>query len=191
MKGKLLSMIAIGLLAAAGLGCAAPNPAVPEVTPAAAEPTGTAESTSRPAATPASAAEPTRAAPTAAPTMQEVTPMPGPTTNPAESGANFLIDLAVDDLAARLNISREAIELVRFEEVTWPDGALGCPQPGMAYIQVLVDGAFIQLRADGNLYNYHSGGGRGPFLCEQSLTLKGTPAKLDELIPPPGGDLDK
>ena len=40
----------------------------------------------------------------------------------------------------------------------------------MAYIQVPVDGSFIQLRAGGVLYDYHSGGSRDPFLCEQTNT---------------------
>lgn len=30
--------------------------------------------------------------------------------------------------------------LVRFEDVTWSDGSLGCPQPGLAYTQALVPG---------------------------------------------------
>jgi hypothetical protein len=72
---------------------------------------------------------------------------------------------AMEDLATRLKIERSSIELVRMEEVDWPDGSLGCPQPGMRYKQVVVNGTFIQLRAGGQVYNYHSGNTRPPFLC--------------------------
>ena len=71
---------------------------------------------------------------------------------------------AVDDLAALLGVATNAIEVVSVEMVVWPDGSLGCPQPGMAYIQVLQDGLRIRLAADGVRYEYHSGGRRAPFL---------------------------
>jgi hypothetical protein len=73
---------------------------------------------------------------------------------------------AVDDLAALLGVETNAIEVVSVEMVVWPDGSLGCPQPGMAYIQVLQDGLRIRLAADGAIYEYHSGGRRAPFLCK-------------------------
>ncbi len=58
-----------------------------------------------------------------------------------------LLSLAVNDLAQRLNVPPENIQLVKFEAVTWSDGGLGCPDPGMNYIQVPVDGALIVLQA--------------------------------------------
>jgi hypothetical protein len=77
-----------------------------------------------------------------------------------------LVQQAQQDLAKRLNIPVESIEFLNFEDVVWPDGGLGCPQPGMAYTQVMVEGYRIQLRYDGQVYNYHGGGGRPPFLCQ-------------------------
>ena len=75
------------------------------------------------------------------------------------------VELAIEDLAQRLAVASDDITVVRVEEVDWPDGSLGCPQPGMSYRQMLVNGTFIQLSVDGELYNYHSGSGRPPFLC--------------------------
>ena len=49
----------------------------------------------------------------------------------------------------------------------------------MEYLQVLSDGARIILDVDGTQYNYHSGGERGLFLCEQSLLQKDDGAQLD------------
>ena len=82
------------------------------------------------------------------------------------AGLQPIIDLAKADLAKRLSLEAEAISVARAEFVVWPDGGLGCPQPGMAYVQVLVDGTYIELIAGGVMYPYHSGGDRGPFLCE-------------------------
>jgi hypothetical protein len=36
----------------------------------------------------------------------------------------------------------------------------------MAYIQVMVEGYRIMLQHAGQLYAYHGGGSRPPFLCE-------------------------
>ena len=72
---------------------------------------------------------------------------------------------AIADLAARLRIAPEAIAVARMVEVDWPDGSVGCPQPGMRYKQVLTNGTFIQLQVGDQLYNYHSGAGRPAFLC--------------------------
>jgi hypothetical protein len=92
---------------------------------------------------------------------------PGPTVPmPSSPGSNKLVSEAKDDLAQRLGIDPDQIELIEFRAVVWPDGSLGCPQHGVAYTQVQVEGALIRLRAEGRVYEYHSGGGRTPFLCE-------------------------
>ncbi|HRW48079.1 MAG: hypothetical protein M9936_13185 [Caldilinea sp.] len=76
------------------------------------------------------------------------------------------VSQAVDDLATMLGIAPSTIDVVSVEMVIWPDGSLGCPQPGMAYPQVQQDGLRIRLTADTVLYEYHSGGRRAPFLCK-------------------------
>ncbi len=73
---------------------------------------------------------------------------------------------AVTDLARRLAVDAAAITVVSSEEVTWRDGSLGCPKPGMNYTQALVDGTRIVLEHGGTRYEYHAGGTNPPFLCE-------------------------
>ena len=92
-------------------------------------------------------------------TPPEVT-VTGPSV-PTESN----VDIAVADLAARLDVDPSEIEIVSVEEVTWPDGSLGCPRPGMSYTQALVDGQLIVLAVDDTEYEYHSGRGGDPFYC--------------------------
>ena len=86
-------------------------------------------------------------------------------TDAEEPRHSGLVGIAIADLADRLGIDESTITVVSFDAVVWPDGSLGCPQPGMEYIQVLVDGSLIVLSVEGREYRYHSGAGRAPFLC--------------------------
>ncbi len=88
-----------------------------------------------------------------------------PLSTPSNTGLQKAVGQAKDDLSKRLAISPDMISLLEVSSVVWPDGSLGCPQPGMAYIQVQVDGLLIRLSAGGKTYEYHSGGERAPFLC--------------------------
>jgi len=72
---------------------------------------------------------------------------------------------AKDDLAQQLSIDAAEIGLVEYQAVTWRDGSLGCPRPGMAYTQALVEGYRIQLQVKSTQYDYHGAAGRDPFYC--------------------------
>ncbi len=76
-----------------------------------------------------------------------------------------LAQAAVTDLAGRLGVDESAIVVISVKEVTWSDGSLGCPEPGMMYTQALENGSLIVLEVDGTEYDYHSGAGRDPFYC--------------------------
>ncbi len=74
---------------------------------------------------------------------------------------------AMSDLAARLGVDAFEIGVAVAETMVWPDGAVGCPDPDMAYTQVQVEGVRAVLTNGGGAYAYHGGGTRpGPFLCE-------------------------
>lgn len=78
------------------------------------------------------------------------------------------VDQAIADLAERLGDDR-IVSVTKAHTVTWPDGSLGCPQPGMMYTQALVDGYRIELTDGESLYQYHGATGAMPFLCENEL----------------------
>ncbi len=67
-----------------------------------------------------------------------------------------LVAQAIADLAGRLGVAAEAIQVRSVEAVEWPDASLGCPQPGMVYAQVITPGYRIVLEAEGQAYEYHS-----------------------------------
>ena len=87
------------------------------------------------------------------------------------TAGNDLIEEAKADLANRLEIGVDEIEMIKYEEVIWRDSSLGCPQRGMQYLQVLMDGVRITLSDGEREYVYHSGENRSPFLCEPFAKL--------------------
>ena len=97
-------------------------------------------------------------------------PTAGYVPTPAASGLDpalgAYVAIARSDLAARLSIAPDRISVATARVVTWPNAALGCPKPGMAYADQVIDGALIILRVDERSYEYHSGGDTAPFLCE-------------------------
>ncbi len=67
-----------------------------------------------------------------------------------------VVEIAKKDLAERLNIPVEKIQLVKQESVEWSDASLGYPEEGMMYAQVITPGFRIVLKAGDKLYEYHS-----------------------------------
>ena len=81
------------------------------------------------------------------------------------------LDIAVAtaraDLAARLDLAGEMIDVVEARSVTWASGDLGCPEPGMSYPQVLTPGVLVVLSAGGVSHHYHGGRGGAPAFCPE------------------------
>ncbi len=85
---------------------------------------------------------------------------------------NDLLTRLIDDLALRSSSDPAAITLVGAEAVIWNDGSLGCPQPGVVYPQVLIEGYRVLLRIGDRDYDYRVGR-RGSFvLCEQGRPVR-------------------
>jgi len=81
------------------------------------------------------------------------------------AGAETVVRLATEDLAERLDLAPEAIQLVSVEAVEWSDASLGCPQPGMMYAQVITPGFRVVLEVEKQEYEYHTDTGRFIVLC--------------------------
>jgi hypothetical protein len=76
------------------------------------------------------------------------------------------VDLAKADLAKRLNISVDEIELVSSEAVTWTDACMGIHQAGVACADVMTPGYLILLSAQNTNYEYHADQTSRVLLCE-------------------------
>lgn len=173
--GLKIKYFALGLLWMMLAGCASIDSAALTPAPVTQPPVASLPVTQPPAAQPAATLPAFTALPLPPATAQPVV-APSPTTPPnavtlaapLDAFTQARVDQARQDLATRLGLPLDQVTLGSVQQVTWPDGGLGCPQPGMSYIQVPVDGLLIRLQAGGQVYAYHSGGERGPFLCKGS-----------------------
>ena len=78
-----------------------------------------------------------------------------PVTPPDEVSAK-MVSLVKGHLAQRLNIAVDQIVVSDIKPVVWRDAGLGCPKPGVDYIQMKTPGYNILLEAGGNTYRYHT-----------------------------------
>lgn len=92
----------------------------------------------------------------------DIDPSPSPVVGLPAS----ITDPIVADAAARLGVDASAVTIVEAAARTFPDGSLGCPEPGMMYTQALVDGYQVVVAANGTQLDYR-GSGPGRFrICE-------------------------
>ena len=90
-------------------------------------------------------------------------PMPTPTPEPVPAPVSSPLTLeaavqaALADASRRTGMAVDALQLLSASAVTWRDGSLGCPHPGMIYTQALVPGYRVRIRAAGQELDYHAG----------------------------------
>ena len=84
-----------------------------------------------------------------------------PTASPAGGTVDLpasITDPVVAEIARDAGVPVDQVAIVSAAAVTFSDGGLGCPEPGMAYTQVLVDGYKIVAEAGGTTYDYRGSG---------------------------------
>jgi hypothetical protein len=99
---------------------------------------------------------------------------------PSELAA--VVTLIKQDLAEKVDMPADLIRLVSSEAMDWPSSALGCPQAGMSYADVITPGYRVILEASGQTYTYHVGDGSF-VLCEREDRMQ-QPEKTPEETPP-------
>jgi hypothetical protein len=85
----------------------------------------------------------------------------------AEVEAGPLVEMAKADLAERLGVEPDDIEVQSVTEADFPDTSLGVPEPGKMYAQVITPGYVIRLAEDDAAYEYHAGDGRVVLVPEE------------------------
>lgn len=73
----------------------------------------------------------------------------------------------IDETAALAQAALTDVAIVRADAVTWRDASLGCPEPGMTYIQVLTDGYWVVLEVAGQTYDWRMAQSGTPLLCPE------------------------
>lgn len=65
------------------------------------------------------------------------------------------MDLARQELAKRLQVLDEFIDLIDVEAAEWPTTAMGCPKPGETYSEEVTPGYRIRFRVQERVYEVH------------------------------------
>jgi hypothetical protein len=89
------------------------------------------------------------------PTLPQEDTAMTPVTPPDEASEK-MVALVKGHLAQKLGIALDQIVLSDIKPVVWRDAGLGCPKPGIDYIQVETPGYNILLETGGNSYRYHT-----------------------------------
>jgi hypothetical protein len=84
-----------------------------------------------------------------------------------------LIEKMRADLAQRVGIAASAAKVVRAQAIEWPNGALGCPEPGKMYTQAIVPGYVVELQHEGKTYSYHASKNGYFALCDKPTRAAG------------------
>ena len=94
-------------------------------------------------------------------------PLPAPREATSITGEvpDTLLEKVRRDLAQRLG--HERIQVRRAVAVVWPDGAMGCPRPGMVYTQATIDGYHVIFEAEGRRWDYRLNQRGGFQRCEK------------------------
>ena len=155
---------------------------------------------------PAEAPEPTTAVPTPVftPNIHSQTPTatasattitapdatkPSPTDESAPTKEHPLIGNARTAAAKHLGLDKDeasSLTLEAWESVTWPDGAIGCPQEGYIYTTAEVDGFIIHFNHEAGSATVHVNEWNGYAV----VPSKCLPAHLPSGRPRPEGNLD-
>lgn len=72
------------------------------------------------------------------------------------------VEAAREEFAATLAVEADEIEVVEFEAVEWNDSSLGCPKPGLMYLQVITPGYRVVLAHGDEQATYHTSDGERP-----------------------------
>jgi hypothetical protein len=106
-------------------------------------------------------------------TSQPVDLASAPTVAPSSVGVALDADSARMGELARAALVREQglaeadIAVVAVDAAEWRDSSLGCPKPGVNYLQVITPGYKITLEAQGKRYEYHSDSNQRVVRCDQ------------------------
>lgn len=120
------------------------------------------------AESPSTSGAPTSGAPSSRPPFQTaptgpVRTSPEPSTSIQQPPADLL--RAIEDDLRRRGLDPVGLVVVESAPVRWPNGALGCPEPGRMYTQAIEQGWRVIVQLDGRSHDYRSGNSGRPVLC--------------------------
>lgn len=113
----------------------------------------------------------------------EAEPTPEDMTGPEEPGETPITGLEsgevpeaifedlLDDLATRTTARGSEITVEKAEFVVWPDGSLGCPEPGVMYTMALENGYHVVFETPDGTFDYRVNENGYFKLCENATIM--------------------
>jgi hypothetical protein len=98
--------------------------------------------------------------------------IPPPTSTPQTSRVESQVPKAIlnsilNEAARLANVPPQQLVIVRADAVVWNDGSLGCPEPGMAYTQALINGYWVLIKAGEQTYDFRVDRGGSFRVCPE------------------------
>lgn len=102
--------------------------------------------------------------------------VPSTTTAPPVTGEvpDEILTEILADAARRAGADLDHLEVMRSEFVEWPDGSLGCPEPGQVYVQVIVPGYWVEIDGPDGVLDYRVSDSGNFRLCETETPARGS-----------------
>ncbi len=97
--------------------------------------------------------------------------MPSATKAPADTLADATLAMIVADAATVAGVGPEAVTVVSVKPVTWMDGSLGCPKPGVMYTQAVVPGFRVIVLAGDRKLDYRVGRAGTAKRCDSGTSV--------------------
>jgi hypothetical protein len=97
--------------------------------------------------------------------------MPASSKAPASTLPDAALAAIVADAAEVTGVDADAIVVVSVKPVTWMDGSLGCPRPGVMYTQSVVPGFRVIVQARDRKLDYRVGRAGTAKRCESGASV--------------------
>lgn len=92
-----------------------------------------------------------------------------------------VVEAAIADLESRPDTGTGPVRVVLARSETFPDAAVGCPEPGKTYAQALVEGYRVVLARGDRAWLYTAAEDGVPRMCPSGEKDGGR-----DVVPPPG-----
>ncbi len=80
-----------------------------------------------------------------------------------------MVEQLRSELASQKGLNAADVKVVSAQSMNWPNGAIGCPRPGVMYTQAIVPGYRVVLEVAGERFAYHASK-KGQFkLCKSGI----------------------
>ncbi len=91
------------------------------------------------------------------------------------------IDLAISKVNQITPLSKDSVEHLKIRSIQWPDSSLGCPEPGVEYLQKVIPGYLVSFTSDEKIYSVNIGDNTA-IICDRVIDFLAERKKRAESV---------